>query len=226
MLVGIHQPEHLPWMGYFHKIHMVDTFVILDNVQFKKNYFENRNRLITPQGLSWITAKVEVKGHTSKVFSEMKLLKDWKRKYIKTIEQNYSNAPYHGDIQGVIKEIKNFNDYFLLDLNLLIISSICNLLNIDTKIIHASKIHATGKKTMLVKNILEKTSAYSYLVGKSGYNYLDKDLLENFVLVDHTFNHPNYTPFNNPEFHSYPSIIDVIANIGLSKTENILKSCG
>nr|MBI3612487.1 WbqC family protein [Nitrospirota bacterium] len=47
MLVAIHQPQYLPWLGYLDKIDRADVFVILDTVQFKKNEWQNRNRIRT-----------------------------------------------------------------------------------------------------------------------------------------------------------------------------------
>jgi len=58
MIVTIHQPEHLPWLGLFDKIRRADLFVILDCVQFRKNYFQNRNRIRTESGWTWITVPV------------------------------------------------------------------------------------------------------------------------------------------------------------------------
>ncbi len=73
MIVAIHQPEHLPWFGFIHKLSQANKFVYLDNVQFKKNYFENRNRIITAQGLQWLTVPVQMKGHTAKKFLEIEI---------------------------------------------------------------------------------------------------------------------------------------------------------
>jgi len=47
MIVAIHQPQYLPWLGYLDKIERCDTFVFLDNVQFKKNEWQNRNKIKT-----------------------------------------------------------------------------------------------------------------------------------------------------------------------------------
>ena len=58
MIVSIHQPQYLPWLGYFDKIDRADVFVLLDTVQYKKNEWQNRNRIKTARGAQWLTVPV------------------------------------------------------------------------------------------------------------------------------------------------------------------------
>ena len=53
MIVAIRQPQYLPWIGYFDKLDRADVFVLLDNVQYKKNEWQNRNRIRTSPGWQW-----------------------------------------------------------------------------------------------------------------------------------------------------------------------------
>ena len=62
MVVAIHQPEHLPWLGFFDKARQADLLILLDCVQFRKNYFQNRNRIRTEDGWCWITLPVRQTG--------------------------------------------------------------------------------------------------------------------------------------------------------------------
>jgi hypothetical protein len=55
IIVAIHQPQYLPWLGYFDKIDKADKFVFLDTVQFKKNEWQNRNKIRTVHGCQWLT---------------------------------------------------------------------------------------------------------------------------------------------------------------------------
>ena len=71
--VAIHQPEHLPWLGYLDKARRADCFVFLDTVAFKKNYFENRNRIRTPQGWAWVTVPILTKGKFGQAFTEVEI---------------------------------------------------------------------------------------------------------------------------------------------------------
>ena len=58
MIVSVHQPQYIPWIGYFHKIRSSDLFVLLDNVQYKKREFQNRNKIRTKEGSIWLTVPV------------------------------------------------------------------------------------------------------------------------------------------------------------------------
>ena len=58
MIVAIHQPQYLPWLGYFDKMLKADVFCYLDNVQYKKNEWQNRNRIKTAMGWQWLTVPV------------------------------------------------------------------------------------------------------------------------------------------------------------------------
>ena len=224
MLVAIHQAEHLPWFGYFHKMKMAEKFIILDNVQFKKNYFENRNRIYTSQGLQYLTLPVKMKGHLEKKFYEIELVNNWKKKYIKTLEFNYKKAPHSKDIESVIENIKNYEGNKLFEINMIIINSIKSILDINTELIMSSELDSSGRKTELLIDVLKKVNATSYIVGKSGFDYMNLELFKqnNINLVEHKVNHPIYKPFNYKKFEDYPSVIDVIANLGKDNVKDML----
>src|SRR3546814_3690829 len=60
MIVAIHQPNYLPWLGYFHKIARADVFVFLDDVQFSKNGYTNRVRILGDGAARWLTIPAAV----------------------------------------------------------------------------------------------------------------------------------------------------------------------
>lgn len=226
MVACIHQPEHIPWLGLIHKIAIADIYVVLDNVQFKKNYFENRNKIYTVQGWQWLTLPVKMQGHIDKKFFEMEIVEGWKRKYIATLLQNYVKAPFYEDIEPIIEQVKNFEGNLLADLNLMIIQEICTLLNIETTIKRASTMNVNGKKTELLIDILTQLNATEYIVGKSGFDYMDLPLFDEhqIKLTAHSFSHPRYTPFNFNELTDYPCVLDVIANLGKQQVIAIIES--
>ena len=98
MVVTIHQPEHLPWLGFFNKMANADELVILDNVQYRKRYFQNRNKIIVNGTDAYIGIPVKLENYRKKTIVDMEIFSDnevpWKNKYLKTIEYNYKHHPF------------------------------------------------------------------------------------------------------------------------------------
>lgn len=126
MIVTIHQPEHLPWLGFFNKLAKAELFVILDHVQFEKNYFQNRNRIIGTNGPQWIGIPVKTKGHMDGSIANTEIslaggnLK-WKEKYLQTIKQSYGKYPFFNQVYPIIEEVFSQDSMMLCDYNIDII---------------------------------------------------------------------------------------------------------
>lgn len=107
MILSAHQCAFLPWPGLIDKINQSDAFVILDNVQFERNSFINRNFIAIAGKPHWLTVPVKMKGHISKTIREMEVDEstDWRRKMIETLRHNYSKAQYWEKYHGVLNII-------------------------------------------------------------------------------------------------------------------------
>ena len=81
-VVAIHQPQNLPWLGYFHKLDRADVFCLLDTVQYKKNEFQNRNRIKTSQGWQWLTVPVTYRFPQRIHEVGVNQTVDWQRKHL------------------------------------------------------------------------------------------------------------------------------------------------
>lgn len=217
MVVSIHQPNYLPWLGFFHKMSQCDVFVLLDNVQFAKHMFQNRTRIKTAQGESWLTVPVLTKGHFGELISEVRIDSkvNWRKKHFGTLQTNYDSAPY----------FKNYSDWFrnlyaqdwdkLSDLNITIIKYLASKIGIKTKIVIASSLGVLGARTELLLNICKFLNADVYLAGPSGKKYLDAKLFKDggIDVLYHKFNHPLYEQ-QFGEFISRLSAIDLLFNCG------------
>ena len=135
MIVSIQQLEHFPWIGFFNKMSQADKFILLDHVQFKKNYFENRNRIKTQNGWSWISVPVLIKGRYGQKINEVEInvITNWKKKYLKTIEQNYHKAAYYKELREFILPAFDVGGIKLCDLNLNLIQRISKYFELDTE---------------------------------------------------------------------------------------------
>ena len=88
--VAIHQPEHFPYMGFFQKMEYADVFVILDDVQYSKGNWQNRNRFLNKNNTDeFFTIQVE-KNAYKKLINEVEVVdNNWKHKVVKKLEYNF-----------------------------------------------------------------------------------------------------------------------------------------
>ena len=218
MIVSIHQPCFIPWPGFFEKVLKADTFVLLDTVQFEKNSFDNRNKVRIANGDTWLTIPVKTKGkfeHMTWQNLEIQNEEPWRKKHLKTLEHNYSKSRYWLKYQEKIREIYQKNQQLLLDFNLDFMSFIFNELEIETKIVRASDLDLTEKKSDLVLEILLKLGASTYISGAMGKNYLkESDFHRNNIeIIYQDYKPPIYAQaYRN--FVPYMSILDVLLNHG------------
>jgi len=104
LIVAIHQPQYLPWLGYFHKLITADAFCFLDNVQYKKNEWQNRNRIKTAAGWQWLTVPVGYR--FGQAVSEVTINNtvDWQKKHLHALQTNFSRAPFYEEVIAVLSD--------------------------------------------------------------------------------------------------------------------------
>lgn len=216
MRVTIHQPEHLPWLGFFHKMADCDIYVLLDSVQFTKNNYQNRNRLIDHDGtVFWSTVPVQINGHIDKRIKDMKLdnAQPWQRKVWGRIEGAYRRHPHFAALAFELKAIFMMERQSLLDLNLDLIDFFRRQLRIEVPMVRSSMLNVQGSRSELLLDICRKLDADTYLSGPAGRQYLDIPLFEaaGVELDFHMFTHPVYAA---PQFQPYLSTLDLLMNHG------------
>jgi len=107
-IATIHQPEHLPWLGFFAKVAAADLLISLDTVPFRKNYFQNRNRVLGPDGgAHWLTVPVRLDDHLAGQIRLVPIAEDgrWRRKHLRTLEHRYRRHPHFDEVFGRIAPI-------------------------------------------------------------------------------------------------------------------------
>ena len=216
-----HQAEFMPWLGFISKASMGDVFLILDDTQFKKDYFENRNkiRFHKKEGWQWLNVPVKNK-HKLPNMMDMKVTDlNWKKKHLNSIKQSYSKAPYFDEIYGELESIYNNIDcYKLVEINIKLIKYAFKKFKIDIPVLRVSELKKNGKKiegesTDLIVSLANVFNAKSFVAGVSGRNYLDVDKfrINNINLVFQDFRHPEYTQIHG-SFIPCMSFIDLLFN--------------
>lgn len=225
MNCAIHQPNYLPYPGFFNKVLNCDVFVIYDSVQFRKNNFQNRNRVCSPEGWQWLT--IPVKHSFGQKINDVEIKnpqKALKNNWLK-IQTLYGKAPYFNQFGNILRDIYSKNYNKLADINYDLIIAICGILNINAKFIRSSSLtDVQSKSTMAIIDICKSVNADTYISGNSGKNYLDMNLIEKsgINIIFQNFVQPVYKQFNNHDFQPNMSIIDLLFNCGSNKVKLLL----
>ena len=230
MIVSVHQPQYLPWLGYFDKIDKSDCFVFLDTVQYKVREFQNRNKIRIDNKWIWLTVPVKIKGNARENICDIEIdnTQDWATEHRKSLQSWYSKAPFFKQHFPFFEQVFDKKWDKLSDLNIYIIKYILEQLTIKTPLHFESELKTTKKSTDRILELCQKLNADTYLSGIGGRNYLEEDKFEqaNIKLIYQEFEHPVYEQqFVSQEhpFMAYVSALDLLFNAGPKSMDIIRK---
>lgn len=230
MVVAIHQPEHLPWLGFFNKMSNADEIVILDNVQYRKRYFQNRNKVLVNGDGKYIGVPVDIDHYREKTIADMQIYSDcevpWENKYLKTIEYNYKHHPFYNRYFPFFESLLGKHMKSLYEFNMEIIIYFAQELNIKTNIIKASELSPVGEKSDLILDISKRAGADIYLSGPAGRDYMDLDKYraDGVEVWFNDFKHPTYLQKGTDKFVPYLSTLDLLMNVGGEQGRKVIDS--
>ena len=230
MVVTIHQPEHLPWLGFFNKMANADEMIILDNVQYRKRYFQNRNKILVNGVEKYIGVPVKLEKYREKTIADMEIYLDeevpWEDKYLKTIQYNYKQHPFYHEYYPFFEDLIGRHITSLYDFNMEIIIYFARVLKINTKMTKASDLSPVGNKSDLILDLAKRAKADVYLSGPAGRDYMElgKYEREGMAVWFNDFAHPVYAQKGSSEFVSHLSILDLLMNVGAEQGREIIQS--
>lgn len=217
VIVAIHQPQYLPWLGYFDKMDRADAFCYLDNVQFKKNEWQNRNRIRTAEGWQWLTVPVIHRFPQSIDSVEIDNRKPWAKKHLRALAVHYGGTPFFKAHMLFFEEIYGQNWQRLADLNIHIIDYLRNALGMGEKpALRSSALPLTNDDpTDRLVDICRHFGADAYLSGKDGAQYMDMSAFQQngLEVMFQAYQHPVYRQ-RYAGFESHLSVLDLLFNHG------------
>tara|TARA_Y100000589_G_scaffold319349_1_gene347807 strand:- start:16 stop:786 length:771 start_codon:yes stop_codon:yes gene_type:complete len=222
----ISQPTFMPWIGWFDLVDQAKTMVLLDDVSFSKQTWQQRNKIRTQKGLEFITVPVKTSGRLGQKIYDCELSDNtFAKKIFKTIRFNYSRSKHSYLIDQIEKVfLDSLHDKKLFSLNKAIIQWMCNYLGIKTKMIDASDLSIQGKRGEHVSLICKKIESHNYLSPLGAENYLRDDIMsfqnKKINIFLHQYDHPTYEQVYMP-FLPYASILDLVLNEGEKSLEII-----
>lgn len=218
MFVSIHQPEHMPWLGFFDKLRQVDLFVLLDTTQFAKDDFQNRNRIKTEAGPAWLTVPVYKRGRSEQLILDTEICNDrnWRSQCWSLLSRSYAQAPYFAQHRPFFAELYSHEWGSLVELNITIIEYLAEQLGLGGRFVRASAL-GVGERgpTRVNLAICRAAGATAYLSGRAGRDYLDEgQFAEHGIEVRYQeFQHPTY-PQLWGGFVPAMSAVDLLVNCG------------
>src|SRR5438132_136912 len=143
--IAIIQSSYIPWKGYFDIIGSVDEFVMLDDVQFTRRDWRNRNKIKTAQGLQWMTIPVTSRGRYHQTIDETKISAPWVEKHWRTISHNYGRASHFRAFAPAVRVLYEMagDETHLSRANFQLIEGICRILGIHTPPLRWSRDYQT-----------------------------------------------------------------------------------
>ena len=226
MIVGIHQPEYIPWLGFFKKMMNSELFVFLDDAQFRKKGWQNRNKIRTKNGTALLSVPVHAHSRPNINAITIDNDKNWSERHKKSILYNYAKAPYFEEFKNFIESIFEKKFEYLTDLNTAIIKFIMDELEIKPKIIFSSELKISKKGSERVLDICKSVGADHYITGTvwaQPHLKIDEFKKSNIRVEFQNFQHPTYKQIHG-EFIPQMSIIDLLFNEGRDGAKKILQN--
>jgi len=224
------QPTYLPWLGYFDLMDQADVFVFLDNVQFARRSWQQRNRIRGPKGLQWLSVPVKKRGRYHRDIRSTKIVKDGRfpTKHLRALEYSYKGAPHFKDYFPGIRDILMFYSESLADTNTRLVFNLVDALGIEfgegEKWKLASELEPEGKRSDLLADICRKVGADTYLSPTGAMIYLihEREPFEKagVSVRIHQYVHPTYRQQWEP-FLPHASTVDLLFNEGPRSLEII-----
>lgn len=197
MRVTIHQPEFMPWLGFFHKASLADVLVLLDDAQFTKNYFHNRNRVRTKDGWAWVTVPVEKSGLSTPI-NEVRIAGTnnprWREKIEMAFRLSYGKAPFFDDTINELCTLLDATGDILISLNVPVIEWLLGSFGLFPTVLRSSDMGIDSTSSQRILDICRQTGATTYVSGVSGLDYLDlASFADAGISIEHQeFHHPIY----------------------------------
>jgi hypothetical protein len=228
-VVAIHQPNFLPWLGFFDKLAQADIFVLLDSVQFprtSKGTWINRVKLLVGGTGRWATVPIVRSDGSALAIKDVRIddSRPWRAKLARTIELNYRRAPAFDAVFPLVSELLATDDGRIAAFNERNLRRLADAVGLDTgKIVRSSDLDVEGQSTELLIELTLAVGGTAYLPGGDAYRYQedDKFAARGIELLPQAFVHPTYPQAVEP-FVPGLSAIDALMSCGFASTGDLL----
>jgi hypothetical protein len=227
MIVAIHQPHFLPWLGYLHRMAQVDLFVILDHVQFERRNYQNRTMIRMNGEPRWLTVPVLQRSQKERIVDKEvdnrpDGSKAWGASHFATLRHAYGRAPFFAEYAGAFEALFARPWQRLVELDQASLGLLREAFGIRTALARSSELAVEGARGDLILGICRAVGARTLLAGLGGSRgYLDAEAFSRhgIAIRPHDFSHPEYPQCGAAPFSRGLSAIDLLFNAGPASRE-------
>lgn len=216
--VAVLQSDYLPWKGYFDIIHDADEFIFYDEVQFTKNDWRNRNKILTPQGEVWLTVPVGMNKIHRLILDVQMKDSSWQKKHFATLKMAYHKSPHFRKYEEFFQFVYLEKQWeYLYELNRFLIEHIAqDFLKIATKFSDSRNFPTHGVKHEKLLSLVKAAHADIYVSGPAAKDYIIAEDYTNagiqIIWKDYS-GYPEYSQ-RAEKFNHFVSILDLLFNVG------------
>jgi hypothetical protein len=223
------QSNYVPWKGYFDVINVVDEFILLDEVQYTKRDWRNRNKIKSNQGTQWLTVPVAVKGSFHQRIDETRIAEPaWADRHWRTLTHVYRRAACYDEVAPRLEAVyADARFERLSELNRTLLETVAGILGITTTLTWSTEYETTGTRGERILELCLAARADEYVSGPSARSYMDEAEFERHgirVLWCNYDDYPPYPQFSEPFEHGV-SILDLLFHTG-SDAPHYMKTFG
>ena len=219
-MIYITQPTYLPWIGYFSFLDKAEEIVFLDDVQFSKRSWQQRNKIFLNNDYQYLTVPVESKGKSNQLINEVKIFDNlFFNDHLKFIKHSYRRATYFSEIFDLLQSLNNkiSLEKSILNINILLIKKLCEYLKIEIKYSKSSELNINKKKSDKLIEICKVKFKYKLMSNEGTIDYMTKDTKkfekDNIDVIFFKYNNIEYKQLTK-KFIQQLSIIDLLFNEG------------
>lgn len=221
------QPGYLPWLGFFEQMSRADVFVYLDDVQFDKNGWRNRNRIKGPAGPQWLTVPVRLNGLSFPPINQVLIdptQHRWAAKHLQALKTNYGPCPFFDWLFPDIEKLLSQPWTHIAELDIALVELLCDKISLRRRINRSSVLKVEGDRCGRLVEFCRQLNCDTYYSGAAARDYMDTALFEQagIKVVFQDYRHPQYTQ-RFGEFVPYLSVVDLLFNCGPQSSKIIVQ---
>lgn len=227
-IVACHQPNFLPWLGFFSKIAQSTHFIFLNDVQFShgQHNWTTRVKILGSNGTFWLTVPISKSNLGFQKIMDLRTLNDsrWIEKTAKTLHASYAKAKFYEQIIPPIIQILKDHNNLICNTNINLIKHLSSTLSLNTEFILSSDLHSTKTSNERLVDLVSSINGNVYLCGNGADDYQNDEIFSSYgIRLEYSkFKQSEYEQSSKNGFYSGLSIIDALCNIGIEKTRDIL----